>query len=264
MALPIAVSDQPRDSRTAILSAQVSMIRTLWHPIAWSQRYPITVFHNHTPMTIGERIKQARTLRNMTRSSLSEAADIKYPTLAGIENGDQASSTRLHVIAKVLKVRPEWLETGKLPMEATDDQADEGWSDILGVRQAAALGDGAEADEYAETHKLKFRSASLARKKLKADQLAVIYGKGDSMYPTIKNGDAILIDTADTMPQHNKLFVVTYERGLFAKRLLKLGGRWFIGSDNKNDPKWEFPQAVDETKGFEIHGRVRWIGSWED
>jgi phage repressor protein C with HTH and peptisase S24 domain len=149
-------------------------------------------------------------------------------------------------------------------LAGTPPMQDSEWADILGVRQAAALGDGAEPDEYAETHKLKFRAASLARKKLKPERLAVIYGKGDSMYPTIKDGDAILIDTGDKEPKDDKLFVITYGRDLIAKRLVNLGGRWFIDSDNKADPKWKRPQAVDETKGFEIHGRVRWIGSWED
>jgi hypothetical protein len=49
-----------------------------------------------------------------------------------------------------------------------------------------------------------------------------------------------------------------------AKRLVELGGRWFIASDNTDDPKWKKPVAVDETNQFAIHGRVRWIGSWED
>ncbi len=51
----------------------------------------------------------------MTRPALAKLAAIPYSTLAGIENGDQASSTRLHAIAKALGVRVEYLETGKEP-----------------------------------------------------------------------------------------------------------------------------------------------------
>lgn len=193
------------------------------------------------------------------------AAGIAYSTLADVENGFSDSTTALHRIAKRLKVRVEWLETGKGPMEAPEsDDTDSDWANILGVRQAASLGPGAEPDEYAETHKLKFRADSLRRKRLQPDKLAVIYGRGDSMYPTIKNGDAILVDTSDREPKDEKLFVVTYGRELLAKRLVNLGGQWFIDSDNKADPKWKRPVPVDGAKGFEIHGRVRWIGSWED
>lgn len=144
------------------------------------------------------------------------------------------------------------------------DTDDPEWPNIIGVRVAAALGEGVEPDEYAETHKLKFRAESLARKKLDPAQLAVVYGKGESMYPTIKDGDAILFDRRDTEPRDGKLYVVTYDRGLCAKRLTQLGGRWFLESDNRNDAKWHKPVLIDEVKGFEIHGRVRWIGSWED
>lgn len=219
-------------------------------------------------MTIGERIRQAREhgpAGKVSRKDLAEAAGIAYSTLADVENGLSSSTTALHRIAKRLKVRVEWLETGKGAMEAPAlAEPDTDWSDIVGVRQAAALGDGAVADEYAETHKLKFRADSLRRKKLRPDKLAVIYGKGDSMFPTIKDGDAILVDTSDRTPRDGKLYVITYNGDLLAKRLIELGGRWFIESDNRTDPKWHKPQPLDGTKGIEIHGRVRWIGSWED
>jgi phage repressor protein C with HTH and peptisase S24 domain len=218
-------------------------------------------------MTIGERIRFAREhgpLGKVSRKDLAAASGIAYTTLADVENGHSETTTALHRIAKRLQVRVEWLETGRKPMEATADDQGEDWTNVIGVQQAAALGDGAEPDEYAETHKLKFRADSLKRKHLRPDKLAVIYGKGDSMWPTIKNGDAILIDTSDKEPRDEKLFVITYGRDLFAKRLVKLGDRWFIDSDNKTDPKWKRPIPVEEAKGFEIHGRVRWIGSWED
>src|SRR5436189_258476 len=84
---------------------------------------------------------------------------------------------------------------------------------------------------------LKFRAESLGRKRLKPERLAVCYGTGDSMLPRIKTGDAILFDRADTEPKDGKLYVVTYDRQLLAKRLVNLGGRWFIESLNREHPK---------------------------
>jgi len=198
----------------------------------------------------------------MTRNDLVKASGVPYPTLAGIENSDQGSSTRLHALAKALRVRIEWLETGKGAREATEAQGDPDWADIKGVRQAAALGDGAVVDEFAETHKLKFRSDSLRRQHLRPDQLAVLYGRGDSMEPTIKDGDAILFDTSDTTIKDGGIYVIQYDGNLMAKRLIDLDGRWFISSDNATDPKWARPKSVDSTKGFEVYGRVRWVGGW--
>lgn len=82
------------------------------------QWHPIMIFHNHSGMNIGHRIRQERDARGMSRAELSRRADIKYPTLAGIENGDQANSTRLHAIASALGVTVTWLETGKGQKEA--------------------------------------------------------------------------------------------------------------------------------------------------
>lgn len=49
----------------------------------------------------------------MSRPKLAKASGVPYPTLAGIENDDQGSSTRLHAIAKALRARVEYLETGR-------------------------------------------------------------------------------------------------------------------------------------------------------
>lgn len=228
------------------------------------QRHAITECSNNSPMTIGDRIVKAREARGIKRPELARIADVPYPTLAGLENGDQDSSTKLDIIAGVLRVRPQWLRTGRGVMEAEAEYESATWDDILGYRQSAALGEGAVIDEYAETHKIKFRSDSLRRKRLRPDRLGVCYGEGDSMLPRIKSGDAILFNTDEKEPVDGALFVVSYDGHLLAKQLSQIGGRWFLESLNRDDPKWRKPVPIDEFRHFEIHGRVRWIGSWED
>lgn len=216
---------------------------------------------------IGDRIKELREDLKLSMEAFGAIVGTSKQYVNGLEKGanQRPNGVFLEGWARHCGVNIRWLVSGTGKKRASATAADPTeWADILGVRQAAALGDGAEPDEYAETHKLKFRADSLRRKHLRPDKLAVIYGKGDSMYPTIKSGDAILVDTSDTEPQDEKLFVVTQGRDLFAKRLVRLGDRWFIDSDNKADPKWKRPIPIDEADGFEIHGRVRWVGSWED
>lgn len=141
---------------------------------------------------------------------------------------------------------------------------DSEWVDITASSQGAALGDGAALDEYAETHKLKFRAASLARKRLRATRLQVFYGRGESMEPRIRDGDALLVNTEETAPVHGAIFMVRWEGHYYAKRLKRLGRHWFLCSDNGADPKWQDPVMVEDHHDFEILGRVRWVGSWED
>jgi phage repressor protein C with HTH and peptisase S24 domain len=141
---------------------------------------------------------------------------------------------------------------------------DSGWENIDAFRTEAALGEPAEQGEWLETHRLKFRTESIRRKRLNPDALGVVYGRGDSMLPRIKSGDAIMFDRRKTDPIDGALFVITYDGGLMAKRLIEIGGKWFIDSLNKDDPKWRKPHPVDENAGLKIHGKVVWIGSWED
>lgn len=221
--------------------------------------------------TVGDRIKEARKLRGMSRPQLAEVARVKYPTLAGIENNDQAGTTQLPQIAEALGVSPKWLQTGRGPMEGTAASNDDSdWADISGYAQAIGLGGGPEAQEYAETHKLKFRAESLARKRLRPNALAVMYGKGDSMEPRIHSGDAILFDTSDTTPRDGQLYVVMVDGGGAAKeyhvkRCEVIDDLVFFKADNpRGDHNWRKPKRLDSPRHpIQIIGRVRWIGSWE-
>lgn len=215
---------------------------------------------------IGRRLKELRDDADLSQGDFGAIVGTTKQYVSQLESGKNQipNGEFLEGWARHFKVNMRWLIHGKGPKEIQPVDDDTDWAPVLGVHQAAALGDGAEADEYASTHKLMFRRTSLARKKLKPDQLAVIYGKGDSMHPTIKDGDAILVDLSDKEPRDDCVYVITIGRDLMAKRLVKLGSQWFIDSDNKADPKWKKPMAIDEAKGFEIHGRVRWIGSWVD
>lgn len=174
--------------------------------------------------------------------------------------------------AKALEVEPSEIRKD-LPEQAiaNPQRIEADWADIAGYAQAVGLGDGAEADEYAAAHKLKFRASSLARKRLRVDKLAVFYGKGDSMLPRIHPGDAILFDTADTAPRDGTLYVIQVP-GLAnaefqVKRAMVLDEDVFFAADNPTgDHQWTKPRKQLGKRGENIHvvGRVRWIGSWED
>jgi len=145
------------------------------------------------------------------------------------------------------------------------------WADIKGYAQAIGLGGGPEAQEYAETHRLKFRAESLARKRLRPEALAVMYGRGDSMEPRIHSGDAVLFDMTDTRPRDGHLYVVMVDGGGMAKeyqvkRCEVIDDLVFFKADNpRGDHNWRKPKRMDSPRHpIEVIGRVRWIGSWEN
>lgn len=220
--------------------------------------------------TIGERIRAERQAQGVSRQDLARFAGIAVSTLSDLELGLSKSTTALHKVARRLHVRPEWLETGKGPKEAQVKTEDE-WGDILAYAQQVGLGEGSEAQEYAETHKLKFRTDSLARKRLLGKNLAVMYGKGDSMEPRIHTGDAVLFDQSDTRPRDGHLYVIEVPtlgtaNAYSVKRCEIIDEMVFFKADNpRGDHSWRKPRRMDDPRNpIRILGRVRWIGSWED
>ncbi len=142
---------------------------------------------------------------------------------------------------------------------------DDPWADVTGYSQAAGLGSGPEAQEWAETHKLKFRRDSLSRKRLSPQHLAVMYGSGDSMWPTIKEGDAILFDTTDTVPKNRGVYVVLIpgagaEEYMVKRALVSKGVTTFVSDNLDGDHDWKEPRPMDD--GIKVVGRVRWTGGW--
>lgn len=64
-------------------------------------------------MTLGSRIKQAREALGWDLPRLAKESGIPYPTLAGIEGGNQRTSTKTPQLAETLGVSAVWLATGK-------------------------------------------------------------------------------------------------------------------------------------------------------
>lgn len=203
----------------------------------------------------------------LTQDKAAESLSVTQGAVGNMLNGRLAISLRaLAVWAKLLKVKPADIDPALAKqLLSGDDQNDADWIDITSRKQAVALGHGAEVDEWAETRKLKFRQDSLRKKGLYPNKVEVYYGKGDSMEPRIKDGDALLFDMSDTKPVHGKIFIVRWHGSLMAKRLRIYEGRVWISSDNKSDPQWKEDVPVDpEREDFEVVGRVRWIAGWED
>lgn len=255
-----------------MISAQdLSMPSRLRYPVTLSQRHSVTVFRKHSPMnSFGSRVRALRERRQIKPKDLASLTGIAYSTLKDIENERQHSTTKLPNLVRALQTSAKYLESGKGdPDERDYGDGDEGFASIAGYAQAIGLGAGPEAQEYAETHKLKFRADSLARKRLNPSKLAVMYGDGESMEPRIRKGDAILFDTSDTLPRDGQLYVIMVPGAggseYQVKRCEVLDDIVFFRADNPTgDHNWIKARRMDSPRNpIKVIGRVRWIGSWE-
>lgn len=236
------------------------------------QRHSVTAFRSNVNMeTLGTRIRAEREEQGISRAELARFAGIAPTTLSDLELGLSKSTTALHKIAQRLGVRPEWLETGRGAKEQGAQPAEDDYENVTGYSQAVGLGAaGAEAEEYAETHSLKFKKTSLRRRGIYGRNLAVYYGKGDSMEPTIEDGDAILFDASDTRVVDGVLYLIQVHGAAnpeyYVKRAMVLDAGIYFASDNpKGDHQWQKPRPKDsQREPITVVGRVHWIGGWAD
>lgn len=92
-----------------------------------------------------------------------------------------------------------------------------------------------------------------------ASRLSIIRVEGDSMAPTLADGDEILVDRSDAAERlRDGIYVLRREEALMVKRLAPdpAGERLAIRSDNPAYPSW--PDC--RLSSIEIVGRVVWCG----
>jgi phage repressor protein C with HTH and peptisase S24 domain len=92
-----------------------------------------------------------------------------------------------------------------------------------------------------------------------AQNLVLISVKGDSMDPTLSEGDLVLIDTAAKRVEANAIYAVAFWGSFQIKRVqLKINGTMVIKSDNNIYEPEIIPN--EESEKLHVVGRVVWYG----
>jgi hypothetical protein len=140
-------------------------------------------------------------------------------------------------------------------------RVEEGLVSVPRLDVNASAGPGALEAEGKRLGRIGFDAAWLRRLGLAGGgpgRLSVIRVDGDSMNPTLSDGDEILVDADDGAGRlRDGIYVIRIEETLVVKRLaLGPGGRLSVRSDNDAYPGWPDlePGAVD------VVGRVVWVG----
>ena len=150
---------------------------------------------------------------------------------------------------------PELPDPNVSPIQSAPGWHDEDYEPVRryeseDVRLAAGTGTFAEQEPVAG--EVKFRKNWLRKRRLRAKDLFLVDVLGDSMEPTICDGDSALVDGSRRSPLSGKIYALRATDGLLVKRLRKRDHRWWADSDNK---KYE-PQTLDDRA--RIMGRVVW------
>lgn len=170
---------------------------------------------------------------------------VKRGTPRQLAEGDRRTLARYFAVDESVLGGPA-VETGSglVPVPRLDVQA--------------SAGPGAIGGDEREVGRLGFDAAWLKRVARDPAMVSMIEVKGDSMAPTLADGDEILVDRSESGRRlRDGIFVLRMEDGLLVKRLAPdpSGGGLAVRSDNPAYPSWQC--APD---GIDIVGRVVWAG----
>ena len=196
-------------------------------------------------------------------SFVARRAEMYPSTLHRYRAGRELPSSALVSLARATGVRLEWLATGEGPMQGenpvvTAPKPPPGYVFLPLVEARAAAGShgGLSSDNIVDF--IAF-SEGYVRQTLHRNpqNLALLTASGDSMDPTIRDGDLLLVDTSARRIEGSRIYVLAIGGALMVKRIqLRLDGSVVVKSDNAVYESEVVP--ADQTSTLNILGQVIW------
>jgi len=216
-------------------------------------------------MSLAERLASRMKELKVSQAALARSVGVSQPTINEIVNGGTKRSKHLREIARALETTEAWLlgetedPTGVVAVLDPDELADRlGLALVPEMDIGFAMGAGSYLDVFEKTGFRAFDQEWL--RSLSAGNLAKLFvarGDGDSMEPTLHDGDIVLIDAGqDRINRADRIWALVYGGMGLIKRVRPLpDGRTELMSDNPNvKPIYAIPGELH------IVGRVVWIG----
>ncbi|HHV6731978.1 TPA: LexA family transcriptional regulator [Haemophilus influenzae] len=177
-------------------------------------------------------MKIAKLKFNDNLSLFARAVGVVQPSLARWVKGEaDPTRTNLVKIAEASGVSLDWLALGVGNMDGVEPQSkksevnliasnDETFSVIEDCREVRiSAGGGGFNDEYKPYQTTKVEKAWLDSRRLKAEDCAMFLVSGDSMYPTLKDGEEIIVDRSKKELKDGKIFVLNNEGAMLVKKV---------------------------------------------
>ncbi len=192
-----------------------------------------------------------------TDKELCEKIDfLNYATLDTWKNRDNIPDKKLRMIAKFLGVDHLFLEFGEIDVLGSSDNAPNISNQMIKapiMSVKASAGRGNEHYEVVTTGELLI-DRMLFKILPNLKNIRAIEVEGDSMYPTLKEGDYVVIEENNHF-SGDGIYVLQWDSVLLVKRLQAGAKKIDIISDNQSYAVNTF-NPTDDQRSFHIVGKV--------
>ena len=195
----------------------------------------------------------------VSQAALAKACGVKPPSVSDWLSGKtkRLEGANLLAAARLLRVSPEWLATGKGAMQIADAtesryRIEEASSEsaALPIEFSDALG---SCGGGTMPHEASYRSPLLKepswfkRYGVAPESVLAVWADGDSMANFIVDGDIVIFDKTKTTPRSGQIFLIEHPDGLRIKRLRReIDGAWVLESDNPDKRRYPDERVTAE------------------
>ena len=207
---------------------------------------------------IMNRVKALLDQRSESQSAFARKIDVSPQTLSAWFAGRNNPSIDAVVrMCKVLSVSPSWLLTGREDSPEHQSIVTDDFVCIPLVSVQASCGNGSYVETATVVRLIEVNKNWIHRfcGTANAHALNIIAITGDSMSPTLNDGDFVIVDTSAKHAYTDAMFAYTQHDDLFVKRFQRTGRDLVIISDNERYKPFKLTPE-DMNDGFKVIGRV--------
>jgi len=230
--------------------------------------------------TLGTRLKQLRKEKKLTQQQLAEAIGVSKTSVIYWEKDENTPKHEsLKALAKNLSTNVEWLLTGKkiVSQSSQELQPLSEWDETTPIEEdeieipffqnfSFDCGSGSVGEALkAQSQALRISKATLRDLGIEKENAVATGASGDSMKPTIKDGDTIYLDLGRKTIKDGKIFAICHGGLFVAKRLynLPMGGVRIVSDNTAEYPEVLLTAEERKKQEFEVIGWVWRITSTE-
>jgi SOS-response transcriptional repressor LexA len=235
----------------------------------WDTTYMATDERSPLQVVLADAIARAPHTRDYYDNQLRGILDTTGKPLWDVERGKvkNPGPRTLRAMEEVLGFQPEQLvdlvhpPRGRAPVSPdrspTVSAAGDDTVEIIALDLSLSMGPGTLIEEFAEAEPIRMSVGFVqAITRTPSDRLRLVKGIGDSMEPTLRAGDRVMIDINEKqLSRSHGVYWIDHLGTHGIKRLRAAGrGKILVMSDNPNVPDFEV-----DAEDLRIEGRVIWF-----